>query len=205
MKINCLFKYFLLTVFCLTGCSLLENGQHDSLTERQLELNEPTDSQIDIRDYSLFAPQNNHKKLNDYVQQMVMDYTLDASLDYPIAIASFVELDGTLTKTNRLGNQLAEAFMVEMSQAGYPVADANASGGILVHPDGNFAFTRHQQAQQSNFCCVLSGNLIYQSNGVLINSRVFDIQTKRVYAASSLLIPYFVIEHLGQAQIVQPL
>lgn len=200
MSTHGLFKVLFFTIFCLTGCATVENDQHSSLMDLQLELNEPTDSQSDIRDYSFFAPRNNHKKLNDYVQQMIMDFQLDGPFSNPIAIASFVEFDETLTKTNSLGNQLAEAFLIEMSQAGYPVADINASGGILINADGSFAFTRQQQKQFNNLCCALSGNLVYQSNGVLVNSKVFDIQTKRIYAASSLVIPYFVIEHLGQTQ-----
>ena len=198
-----IFACIFIIVFCLTGCASAEKDQHSLLVNQQLELNEPADSQSDIRDYSLFTPQNNHKKLNDYVQQMIMDFELTGQFSNPIGIASFVEFDETLTKTNSLGNQLAEAFLIEMSRAGYPVADINASGRVQINADGNFAFTRHQQKQFNNLCCALSGNLIYQSNGVLVNSKVFDIQTKIIYAASSLIIPYFVIDHLGQAQAPQ--
>jgi TolB-like protein len=200
MNTHRFFSSFLLTAFCLTGCAFFESEPQSSRTNSQLEFAAP-DSQSDIRDYSFFTPRNNHKKLNDYVQQMIMDFELVGPFSQPIAIASFVEFDETLTKTNSLGNQLAEAFLIEMSQAGYPVADINASGGIVRNADGSFAFTRQQQKQANNLCCALSGNLIYQSNGVRVNSKVFDIQTKRIYAASSIVIPYFVIEHLGQTSL----
>lgn len=201
MNIHINSKYLLLIILLFTGCASVENDQHSMLIDHQMELDEPTESQADIRDYSLYAPLNNHKKLNDYVQQMIMDFELTAQLSNPIGIASFVEFDETLTKTNSLGNQLAEAFLIEMSRAGYPVADINASGRLQINADGNFAFTRHQQKEFNGLCCALSGNLIYQSNGVLVNSKVFDIQTKKIYAASSLIIPYFVIDHLGQAKV----
>jgi TolB-like protein len=206
MNTHSYFKSLFFTIFCLTGCASFENEQQSSLTDRpledsRLELKEIPEPQPDIRDYALFTPQNSRKNLNDYVQQMIMDFQLNGPFSHPIAIASFVEFDETLTKTNSLGNQLAEAFLIEMSQAGYPVADINASGQILINADGSFAFTRQQQKHFNNLCCALSGNIIYQSDGVRVNSRVFDIQTKRIFAASSLVIPYFVVEHLGQTQI----
>jgi TolB-like protein len=200
------FTSLFLSVFFLTGCAFLETEQQGAHANDQLEVNEPleiqtqTQTQTEIRDYSFFTPRKNHKKLNDYVQQMIIDFQLNGPFSNPIAIASFVEFDETLTKTNSLGNQLAEAFLIEMSQAGYPVADINASGEIVINSDGSFAFTRQQQKHFSELCCALSGNLIYQSNGVRVNSKVFDIQTKRIFAASSLVIPYFVVEHLGQTQ-----
>ncbi|MFT4938205.1 MAG: TolB-like protein [Paraglaciecola sp.] len=200
MSTQQLFISLFLTIFCLTGCASFENHQQSSLTNQQLELKESPDVGTDIRDYSNFNPRTNHKKLNDYVQQMIIDFQLNGPFSNPIAITSFVEFDETLNKTNSLGNQLAEAFLIEMSQAGYPVADINASGKILINADGSFAFTRQQQKQFSKLCCALSGNLIYQSDGVRVNSKVFDIKTKRIFAASSLVIPYFVVEHLGQTQ-----
>jgi TolB-like protein len=200
MSMHRLFQSSLLTIFCLTGCTSTENTQKNTLNDRILEMRETTNSPNDIRDYSLFTPRNNHNSLNDYVEQMIMDFKFNSPFNTPIAIASFVEFDETLTKTNSLGNQLAEAFLIEMTQAGYPVTDINASRWIEMNARGSFVFTRQQEEGFDDICCVLSGNLIYQSDGVRVNSKVFDMQTKRVLAASSAVIPYFVVEHLGQTQ-----
>lgn len=202
MKKSRLSSLYILTLFCLTSCtSTVDSQRNSALAERLSELNEAADSpQSDIRDYSLFTPRNSQNNLNDYVEQMIMDFRFNAPFTTPIAVASFVEFDETLTKTNSLGNQIAEAFLIEMTQAGYPVADINTSGWIEMNANGGFVFTRQQEVGFEDICCALAGNLIYQSNGVLVNSKVFNIKTKRILAASSTVIPYFVIEHLGQTQ-----
>jgi TolB-like protein len=196
------FKPTFLAITCLTGCTFLESNPQSILanTNHVLELDRVTNPENDIRDYSLFTPRNSNISLNDYVEQMVMDFRFNGPFNTPIAIASFVEFDETLTKTNSLGNQLSEAFLIKMTQAGYPVADINTSNWIVLNTNGSFVFTRQQEDDLDNICCALSGNLIYQSNGVRVNSKVFNMQTKRVIAASSTVIPYFVVEHLGQAQ-----
>jgi TolB-like protein len=200
MSMHRLLQSFFIALFCLTGCASIQNTPQSPLSKRILAISETPAPRSDIRDYSLFTPRNNHNNLNDYVEQMIMDFKFNSPFNTPIAIASFVEFDETLTKTNSLGNQLAEAFLIEMTQAGYPVADINASGWIVMNANGGFVFTRQQEEGFEDICCALSGNLIYQSNGVLVNSKVFDMQTKRVLAASSAVIPYFVVEHLGQSQ-----
>jgi TolB-like protein len=191
----------LVYTFWLTGCTSVENNQKKTSENRLLEFRETLASQTDNRDYSLFTPRSHTVNLNDYVQEMIIDFQLNSLFNKPIAITSFVEFDKTLTKTNQLGNQLAETFLIEMGQAGYSVADINASDEILLNTNGNFAFSRNLQINTHNLCCVLSGNLVYQSNGVRVNAKIFDMQTQRIIAASSLVIPYFVVEHLGQTQI----
>jgi TolB-like protein len=198
MKKYCLLPLIVLTAFVVSGCQSKQKSS--TLTENLLAIKKTTDTETDIRDHSLFEPRYHNKQLNDYAQQMVLNFKINKELPGSIAVTSFVEFDQTLTKTNNLGNQLAEAFLIEMRQAGYTVEDINALGGVVVNHYGNFSFSRQEDFLQDNFCCVLSGNLIYQSNGVLVNSKLFNIDTKNLIAASSLVIPYFVIEHLGQAQ-----
>ena len=188
----------LLTTFILSSCQSQQTSAN--LTESLLEMQQSAQTANDVRDYSLFEPRYHNKQLNDYAQQMLLNFKINQELTGSIAVTSFVEFDQTLTKTNILGNQLAEAFLIEMRQAGYTVADVNVLGGVTVNNYGNFAFTRQDDYLQDDFCCVLSGNLIYQSNGVRVNSKLFNINTKQLIAASSLVIPYFVIEHLGHAQ-----
>jgi len=194
-------KYSLLTLIMLTtivvsACQSKQKSQTSSLTESLLEMSKTTDSKTEIRDYSLFEPRYHNKNLNDYVQQMIMNFNINPALTGPITVSSFVEFDRTLTKTNNLGNQLAETFLIEMWQAGYPMEDINILGGVAVNNNGNFAFSREEDFLYENLCCVLSGNLIYQRNGVQVNSKLFNINTKKLIAATSLVIPYFVIQHL---------
>lgn len=198
MNMRHLSQSLLFCSFCMTGCLSTEN-QHQSPVDKYIsQAQQQTMADSDSRDYSLFTPRNNRSNLNDYVEQIIMDFQFKGPFSSPIAVASFVEFDGTLTKTNSLGNQLAETFLIELTQAGYPVIDINASSWINMNANGGFVFTRQQEDEYDNICCALSGNLIYQSNGVRVNTKLFDMKTKTVLAAASRVVPYFVIEHLGQ-------
>ena len=190
MSMNCLFKSLFITIFCLTGCSSMDNNPNSDLSERILEMSKTAEPH-DIRDYSLFNPSKNHNTLGDYVERMIMDFQFSAPFDTPIAIASFVDFDGTLRKTNSLGNQLAETFLIEMSQAGYAVADINASGWIDINANGGFVFTRQQDDGFDDICCALSGNLIYQTNGVRVYIKYLAINTHTVGIKSSAVVLIF--------------
>jgi TolB-like protein len=64
---------------------------------------------------------------------------------------------------------------------------------------GNLVFSRQHKKRLNDYCCVVSGNLIYEQGGVRVNAKLIDLETRRILGASSLTIPYFVIEHLGDA------
>lgn len=147
-----------------------------------------------------FSLGRHNKTLNDYAQQLVMKLEPSLPLSGPIAVASFVEFDSNLVTTNMLGNQFAEALMIEMGNSGYPVADINAAKGVKRTAAGNFAFTRKQSVKNNGFCCVLSGNLIYEKAGVRVNAKLLSNENSQMLGASTLVIPYFVVQHLGYAK-----
>ncbi|MDC8829766.1 FlgO family outer membrane protein [Alteromonas gilva] len=150
------------------------------------------------RDYSVYSPVNHNKVLSDYAEQIVMQLKLRGQFDKPIAVASYVEFDDNLTTTNGLGNQLAEAVLIEMSNMGYPMMDITTSNAISMNANGSFAFNRDAGKLARDICCVLSGNLIYERRGVKVNTKLLELQTKRVLASNSQLIPYFIAEEFGQ-------
>ncbi|WP_102795096.1 FlgO family outer membrane protein [Bowmanella denitrificans] len=150
-----------------------------------------------------FVPPYHHKRLADYVEQMVfdMDQHALAALEGNILVASFVDLDDSLSSTSMLGNQLAENFMQQMRKQGYPVAESKATGNVMITQTGDLVFSRTaRKVRQAEYCCVLSGTLIYGPSGIEVNARVFEHNSQAVLASASGLIPYFVVSHLGQLQ-----
>lgn len=152
-----------------------------------------------IRDHQRFSVISHNKSLHDYAQQLLMELNTQQVIRQPVAVASFVEFDHSLKNTNSIGNQLAEAVLVELGQLGYLTADINVDNKISMDERGNLVFSRQHKKRLNDYCCVVSGNLIYEQGGVRVNAKLIDLETRRILGASTLTIPYFVIEHLGDA------
>ncbi len=151
--------------------------------------------------YQYVTSLQSNKQLNDYVAQMAMQL-VETFHHFPsdarVAVASFVDLDSELNRTNIIGNQLAEAFIHQFQQFGISVVDFKTTRDIQVTPNGDFVFSRnHSQLdalQQIDF--VLSGTMVFGPRGIMINARVINFRTKVVVASSQQLIPHFVISSL---------
>jgi len=141
-----------------------------------------------------------HKQISHYVEQMAMKMVNNKSLQInaPIAVASFVQFDSTLNRTNILGNQIAESFIVELQQYHLPVVDYKLTGAIRITTKGDFAFSRDvkQLAQDQSIGYVLSGTLTRAKGGVVVNARIIGLTSKVVVASSSAFIPGFVLNAL---------
>jgi TolB-like protein len=147
---------------------------------------------------------NSNKQLNDYVAQMAMQLVETFHLfpvESRVAVASFVDLDSELNRTNIIGNQLAEAFIHQFQQFGINVVDFKTTRDIQVTPNGDFVFSRnHSQLdmlQQIDY--VLSGTMVFTPRGIIVNARVINFRTKVVAASSQQLIPHFVVSSLYPA------
>ncbi|MCQ8877413.1 FlgO family outer membrane protein [Pseudoalteromonas shioyasakiensis] len=201
---------FSLMVSLLTGCSTFDNSTQQPVTEkpqttaggydlnqliRQAQLSE----QQEYQDATQFTPLNHHKTLVHYVEQMALDLvdTMQSEQDIAIAVTSFVDLDASLNNSSQLGNQLSESFIYQLQQFGYGVVDFKTTDQILVNERGDFVFSRDIEnlANKRIASHVLSGTLIYRSSGVEVNTRVIDVQSKRVIASSQKLLPYYVLNN----------
>ncbi|QJR82808.1 hypothetical protein CA267_009965 [Alteromonas pelagimontana] len=148
-----------------------------------------------------YRPLHTHKLLSDYAEQMTMKLVENlryVTVSTPVAVASFVELDSGLDKTNILGNQLAESFITELQEFGIAVVDYKTTGKILVNPNGDFAFSRNlsELSLHPTVQYVLSGTMTYNDRGVILNIRMVDLNSKVVVASSKGFIPHFVVESL---------
>ncbi|GAA0360095.1 hypothetical protein GCM10009092_25390 [Bowmanella denitrificans] len=150
-----------------------------------------------------YVPEHHYKRLADYVEQMVlsMDDNALSQSNEGIVVASFVDLDESLTHTSMLGNQLAEQFMQQLRKQGYSVTESKATGRVTITERGDIVYSRDNRTlRQGEYCCVLSGTLVYSPVGIEVNSRLFDLQSQAVLASASTVIPYFVVSHLGRLE-----
>ncbi|MDN3404594.1 MULTISPECIES: FlgO family outer membrane protein [Pseudoalteromonas] len=196
----------------LSGCNLLgessmaepAKAEPEQTVVSNLDFNQimaqmqRNDEQEQYADTTQFNPNKHHKSLVNYVEQMALDLTDTmqvAPQDAAIAVTSFVDLDASLTTASQLGNQLSETFIHQLQKFGYSAVDFKTANLITVNKQGDFAFTRNTRklAGTSIASHVLSGTLIYREDGVEINARVIDIQSKRLAASSRTFIPLYVL------------
>lgn len=151
--------------------------------------------------YQYVTSLHSNKQLNDYVAQMAMQL-VETFHYFPtesrVAVASFVDLDSELNRTNVIGNQLAEAFIHQFQQFGIRVVDFKTTRDIQVTANGDFVFSRnHSQLDaMQRIDYVLSGTMVFVPRGIMINARVINFHTKEVAASSQQLIPHFVVSSI---------
>jgi TolB-like protein len=112
----------------------------------------------------------------------------------PVAVASFVNLKD-LETTNWLGNQLAESFLHELQRHGLVVIDFKTTGHIRVTKEGDYVFSRDWQElpERQIIDYVVSGTMVEQENGILVNARMIGIQSKVIVATAQSFIPSWVL------------
>lgn len=108
----------------------------------------------------------------------------------PIAVTSFVDLQH-LDATSWLGNSVSEAFIYQLQQRGFQVVDFKTTGSIRVTKEGDFAQSRdwNELAQEQQVTYVLTGTMLRQEGGVLVNARVVSMGSRIVVATAQGFLP----------------
>ncbi len=108
----------------------------------------------------------------------------------PIAVTSFVDLQN-MDATNWLGNSVSEGFIYQFQRRGFKVVDYKTTGSIQVTQQGDFAFSRDWKdlAKEQDIQYVLTGTMLRQEGGVLINARVVGMQSRIVVASAQGFLP----------------
>ena len=195
----------------LSGCSLLmgQSTMNQSvvvMNEQSMAIDEMTaqmqpepeleEMQQTKPDY---VPMNHFVKLDNYVEQMAIELSdllnETQNISTELAVASFVRLDGTLQTSDQLGNQLAETFMHQLHRFGYQVVDTKLMDSGHISRMGDYVFSRKSKAKFNSEDAeyVLSGTMLYREKGVLVNARVMSLESKKVIATSSKMIPWYVL------------
>ncbi len=142
-----------------------------------------------------YAPIYNGKEPYTGSQFMLMEsprHTLDFSITArnAIAVTSFVDLQN-MDATNWLGNSVSEGFIYQFQRRGFKVVDYKTTGTIQVTQQGDFAFSRDWKdlAQEQEIQYVLTGTMLRQDGGVLVNARVVGLQSRIVVATAQGFLP----------------
>lgn len=108
----------------------------------------------------------------------------------PIAITSFVDMQN-MDATNWLGNSVSEGFIHQFQRRGFQVVDFKTTGSIQVTQQGDFALSRDWKdlAHEQQIQYVLTGTMLRQEGGVLVNARVVGMQSRIVVATAQGFLP----------------
>ncbi|ALS32162.1 hypothetical protein PTRA_a0860 [Pseudoalteromonas translucida KMM 520] len=200
-------NFIIITLLFLVGCSSSRTEVNPSTNDNiSYDLNEmlkvvQTETVHTEVDSTQFTPLKHHKTLVNYVEQMALDLvdTLESGSELEesinIAVTSIVDLDATLNNSNQLGNQISETLIHQLQKFGYGVVDFKTSDAINVNRRGDFVFSRDIKNLSKKHMAshVLGGTLIYRANGVTVNTRVINVNNKKVVASSRKFIPRYVL------------
>jgi TolB-like protein len=131
--------------------------------------------------------------LDFFVESMTEDLVLSntsVNARTPIAVTSFVDLQN-MDATNWLGNTVSEGFIHQLQQRGFKVIDFKTTGSIQVTQQGDFAFSRNWKdlSEEQEIQYVLTGTMLRQEGGVLVNARVVGMQSRVVVATAQGFLP----------------
>lgn len=176
----------------------------DMVIEKRREAGEQTrmiDTSMRDRISTLYETDRTHKSLRGYASQLAMsliDRAIRLNPDDLIGVVSFVNFDDELTNSNPVGNQLSEYFIGEIQQFGVSVVDFKVTESIEVGPRGDFALSRDAErlVDQLAMDHILTGTLIYRSQGVSVNARIVELETRRVVASANVMIPDFIVAEI---------
>lgn len=108
----------------------------------------------------------------------------------PMAIVSFVDLE-KMDDTNWLGNSMTEGMIYQMQRRGFTIIDYKNTGFIRVTENGDFVLSRNWKEldpeQQIDY--VLTGTMLRQGGGILVNARVIGMRSRVVVASAQGFLP----------------
>ncbi len=131
--------------------------------------------------------------LDFFIESLTEDLMISntsVSARTPIAVTSFVDLQN-MDATNWLGNSVSEGFIHQFQRRGFKVVDFKTTGSIQVTHQGDFALSRDWKdlAQEQDIQFVLTGTMLRQEGGVLVNARVVGMQSRVVVATAQGFLP----------------
>ncbi|MCD1238231.1 FlgO family outer membrane protein [Vibrio cholerae] len=131
--------------------------------------------------------------LDFFVESMTEDLMLSntsITARTPIAVTSFVDLQN-MDSTNWLGNSVSEGFIHQFQRRGFKVVDFKTTGSIQVTQQGDFAFSRDWKnlSSEQEVQYVLTGTMLRQEGGVIVNARVVGMHSRIVVATAQGFLP----------------
>ncbi|MFC3022393.1 FlgO family outer membrane protein [Vibrio zhugei] len=136
------------------------------------------------------SPQHTLSYFVESMTEDLLESNTSVTAQTPIAIASFVDLQN-LDATNWLGNTVSEGFINQFQQRGFKVIDFKTTGSIQVTGEGDFVLSRDwkELSKEQQIQYIVTGTMVRQDDGVLVNARVIGLQSRIVVATAEGFLP----------------
>ncbi|NVK25695.1 MAG: hypothetical protein HWE10_12265 [Gammaproteobacteria bacterium] len=143
----------------------------------------------------------NSRDINYFARGLMQD--LVGNLQYvngrtPVAISSFVFLDGSYEYADIVGKQLSESLMHEVHKFGIPLVDFKATEFIRVTPNGDFILSQDFLDLDGDLPIkyVITGTMVKHVSGYLVNARAIGLESKAVVGTAQAILPTSVVNSL---------
>ncbi|MCC2616755.1 hypothetical protein LJ739_10925 [Aestuariibacter halophilus] len=123
--------------------------------------------------------------------------SVPSTAQYRYAVATFVPAD-TLAYDPQmqgplqlLGHQLAEGMMTEANRRGFITQDYKAASDIILSSEAERVLTRNieQLATQRGVDFFITGTIVAQQEGAIVNARIIHARSQDVVAAATKFFP----------------
>jgi len=213
-SINTSFRVYglLLATLLTTGCSIVNDLVANDLISNDskrlcandkgefyqcIDVELMQESQINIEKTSHdFQSQRSFQTINEYTEQMV--YRLHQKLSSKkiaksIVVPPFVSLSPIGSSTPNLAIDLAEAFIIDMQNIGLPAAELLVANTSLDYKADYLTYLE-ESSGNGDIGYVLKGTMRRTDNGLMIYTRVIEIESKKVIASAAKVLPFYLIK-----------
>ena len=103
------------------------------------------------------------------------------------AVAGFVPVDTLMM----LGHQLEQGMITEATKRGFTTQEFKLSNDIIVNDESDRVLTRNidQLSDIERVDIYITGTLVYQQSGAVVNARIINVRNKDVVAAATRFFP----------------
>ena len=147
---------------------------------------------------NLFKPGTNFQSLGEYTEQMVyvIFNKLSTQPKKSIAVPPFISAIPNTPTSSQLNIELAELFIADLQNIGLPVAE-----NILTYaePDDKSDFLNTLAYIENNdeVGYILKGTIRENDKGIMVYTKIINVDTKAVIASTSKLIPHYFLMKLA--------
>ena len=190
---------FILSAILVTGCSSVDNSTRLCADDKG-DFYQCTD--VELVEHNTqkkshdFQSERSFQTINEYTEQMVYQLNKklsDKKINRTIMVPPFASLSNIDSSNSHLAVDLAEAFIVSMQNIGLPAAEllvANTSTDY----QADYLTYLEESSSNDDIGFIVKGTMRETVNGMMIYARVIEIESKRVIASTSKLLPFYLIK-----------
>lgn len=148
-----------------------------------------------VTQYPVVSATNSAGRISDIARFIVDQLTQNRDIknikDSKIAVASIVDVEGNLQKTDKLGITLPEMIMHELHVRGFNVVDFKVMQGIKVGNPGDFILSRslEELRQKHDIQHVVFGTSTAYRDGQMLQVRAVELKTAQVVSSAEAFVP----------------